>query len=280
MVAGQPGDGVVLPGRAQVDPEQWAAAVLVGGDHQRGPVAGPARRGGPPVPARCHRARCATGERDQDQVGARRDLRGGDAFAQRDDGPPVRADPGRGVLVAVVVGEVAVLPGRGVDHDQARPPGAVAVRAVPAGHHRAAVGGDLERGLVQRAARRRGEVLPGVGVPGPGQEQPFLGRAEVVVPVPHRVAGVQDRGDLALGARCGAARPRRSWWHRAAWGRTRRPSPRRRRRRPRRSRRAALRRARPRPRPPGGATARSAARPPRWRRGRGGPTGTAGRRRG
>ncbi len=69
---------------------------------------------------------------------------------------------------------------------------------LPRRHHEATVTADVEVGVAQRCARPRREIGRSGDVASIHCEQVGGGGAEIGVPVPDRVAGMQDRGDLGV----------------------------------------------------------------------------------
>ncbi len=138
-------------------------------------------------------------------------MRRGAAEPDQGDLAAVGADPSGLVLAIGVVGQDRDLTGRDVEGGGDAALVATGLGQHPADDDGAAVGADVPRRLVVHAA---GHVAGEVGEPqrrvglrgqrrhvgGRGGEQPGGRRPEVVVPVPHRVAIVQDRRDLRLPA--------------------------------------------------------------------------------
>ena len=203
MVARQADHGAVGDAHA----EQRAAAALVGTDDQRLAVGGPAHVVRPAVPIRRDDRDLAPGDGHDGEVDLRRAIVGGAQVAEDRDGAPVGRDPRTEVVVGRVVGQRGALRGGDVDRHDDLAVVAVGVVDVPRDHGGATVGGELGVGLQERVAGRRRLVRPGHRVVAVGDragEQARLVGPEVVVPVADRVAGVQDRGDLAVLARLAA----------------------------------------------------------------------------
>ncbi len=95
---------------------------------------------------------------------------------------------------------------RDVDAHQVRSQSRIRCRDLPGRHDEAPVVAHVEPGVAKAAARGGGQVAdpvritPHVATPLPprSKQQVRLGRAEVVVPVAHRVVGVKHRRDLGL----------------------------------------------------------------------------------
>ncbi len=197
IIAGQPRHGV---GR-QVEQEDRPAPVGVGGQDDPAAVREPRLTGGPAVPAGGHPPDAAIAEVEEVQLVMGRAVRGG-------AGPPGEQDPvgvggdervaGVGVRVVDEDGAGAVVQ---VEPDQ--PAGPVAGGGDPGLHddREAGVRGQVEV-LELIRGRARGQVTQvepdvvrvGSGGQRSGQQVGGPG-TEVVIPMPHGVAGVQDGGD-------------------------------------------------------------------------------------
>jgi len=211
VVLREPGDAVL----EEVDEEDRAPSVLVGRHDQSGAVRQPLHPADPAVPGLDDLDALAEGvQTEQVQGHGRCPVRGGQGLAQVGDGAAVgRDDRGPEIGVRVVDQDGAALGVEVEAHEDAAQP-ALGLREVPRGDDEGAVRAEVVARLAQRAARpggqvHDGEVLGGVlgrlDPPGdvvPSREVPAeqvrCGRAEVVVPVPDRVALVQDRADLRV----------------------------------------------------------------------------------
>ena len=159
-------------------------------------VAHPAELLGPAVPPRGDLLRVAARQRHDEHGAVDRCGRRGTRLPHAGEAGAVGADRGRPEVGGGVVEQRAPLTGGDVDDHQRRAAAAVPFGHLPLGDHRRAIRGDRER--AEGPGRCRGEVAPGdhaVGGHG-AREQPFLVRAEIAVPVPHGVRGVQHRADL------------------------------------------------------------------------------------
>ncbi len=217
VVGGQPARFV----DGEVDPEHRGPAVLIGDHEQPGGVGQPARRGRPAVPVGGELPGRRPVDAGDPERGPRCRGRRRQRLAQVGHQPAVRADPGVAEVGTGVVDDPPALTGGDLDRLQHSAGHAPAHRYGDVGDQQPAVVGQGRCGVDQAGADRRDQVgqfeRARVGLAGrlvallvgrvgrlrrPGQragEQPRRVRAEVLIPVADRVAGVQDRLDLGVG---------------------------------------------------------------------------------
>ena len=179
----------------RIDREDRASTVLVGGDDQRRTVVRPRHRRRPAIPVQRHVDRRLT-EAQAAQCDSWRHLRCRVRLAGVGDRGAVWCDRRAPQVGAGIVGDHGPLAAFGVDAHQHDVLGSAGGRLLPAGDHEPAVGADVEvasrNALPGDSVRSRG-APPSRTVP-----QMRLAGPEILVPVPDRVAGVQDRGDLGV----------------------------------------------------------------------------------
>ena len=187
--------------RLEVDREDGAFAVLVGGDEQLGAVRRESGGGGPTIPLVGDRrvcSRCDVEEHQATLAGL-----GGSAVLSFDDGQlgALRGEQRRPIAQSGSVRQGSLVAARDVDDHELRVPVALWLHDAPRhGKHRAITAENRILDGGTDVAREVPDVDEFIVLEATGPQASLL-RADVMIPIAHPCRGVQDRVDLVLATR-------------------------------------------------------------------------------